>query len=166
MARSSKLQWIVGIVLIGSLVLFSFHFVYYGHDWNNVHMLAHDGRSWRLGWLIRSKPELAMKRDSMGTTPLHWVNGTSAKKQDSIIQLLIEHGADPNALDDTGSTPLHWAAFGGQMQTVKLLLQAGADPSIKNSNFETPLDSALARGHSEIADLLRKLSSPRPMDNS
>lgn len=148
---------IVGIVVTASFVLFFFHTVYFGRAWNDVHLLVQRGHSWRLGWLVRSNPQLVMERGLHGTTPLHWVAYTSGRQQESIIELLIAHGADPNARDDSGQTPLHAAAFEGELQAVKLLLQAGADPSIQDMTSETPLNQAVARGHTEIADLFRKI---------
>lgn len=42
-------------------------------------------------------------------------------------QILLEHGADPNALDRTRRTPLHRAARWGSPACALLLLDAGAD---------------------------------------
>ncbi len=165
MSRGNFLR-IVGIVVTASFVLFFFHTVYFGRAWNDVHLLVERGHSWRLGWLVRSNPQLVMERGPNGMTPLHSVAYTPGRQQEAIIELLIAHGADPNARADFGQTPLHVAAFEGELKAIKLLLQAGADPKIEDLTSETPLDAAVARGQNEIADLFRKIKGEQQLDDS
>jgi len=49
-----------------------------------------------------------------------------------IVRLLLEHSADPNALDERGRTPLHHAAT-HSIDSVKLLLAAGADAKARDA---------------------------------
>lgn len=165
MANRGNFLRIVGIVLTASLVLLLLYTVYFGRAWNDVQLLVQRGHSWRLGWLLRSNPQLVMERGPHGTTPLHWVAETTDQQQEAIIELLIKYGADPNARDDFGRTPLHWVAFEGHLHAVELLLQAGADPNIQDMTSETPLDQAEASGHTEIADLFRKIKGEQPLDD-
>jgi uncharacterized protein len=60
-------------------------------------------------------------RTSQGQTPLHYA---AAHGADSVVQLLLQRGADVNARDSAGCTPLMDA---GSLAVVKLLLAAGAD---------------------------------------
>jgi ankyrin repeat protein len=58
------------------------------------------------------------------------------------VKLLLDLGADVNAIDNNGDTPMHGAAYGAYPTVVKLLAERGADPQIwkeKNKFGRTPL---------------------------
>ena len=82
-----------------------------------------------------------------------------------ICKLLIQHGADLNALDYMEQTPLFAAADGGHADIVKLFLENGADPGHQNQHFgnnigRTPLLYMLERmrpGDSGKADTAQVL---------
>lgn len=46
--------------------------------------------------------------------------------------VLLDHGADINALGEDGDTPLHRAVAAGHEQMVKFLISRGADVNIRN----------------------------------
>ena len=57
-------------------------------------------------------------------------------------KMLLDLGADINAVDDNGDTPMHGAAYGAYPTVVKMLADRGADPKIwkeKNKFGRTPL---------------------------
>ena len=58
------------------------------------------------------------------------------------MRLLLQHGADVTALDDTHSTPLHLASSKGSAETVELLIQHGAFVNAQNEFRSTPLHLA------------------------
>ena len=58
------------------------------------------------------------------------------------VQLLIQHGADVTARDDTHSTPLHLASSKMCTETVDLLIEHGSDVNAKDANQSTPLHLA------------------------
>ena len=63
----------------------------------------------------------------------------------AVLQLLIDAGADPNAVNSDGDTALHKAAgcvLPNAAEVVLVLLNAGADPNAVNSDGETPLHQA------------------------
>jgi len=45
-----------------------------------------------------------------------------------VAEILIDNGAEVNAVDECGSTPLHWAAGDGRRDVAELLIQRGACP--------------------------------------
>ncbi len=46
-------------------------------------------------------------------------------------QILLEHGANPNCVDDQGVSPLHLAISSGHFQCAKQLLEKGADINLR-----------------------------------
>ena len=85
-----------------------------------------------------------------GAQPLHYAadgNPNAAtwdpSAQGATVTLLIEAGADPDALDRSGVAPLHRAVRTRSTGAVAALLAGGADPTLPNKSGSTPL--ALAR---------------------
>jgi ankyrin repeat protein len=83
------------------------------------------------------------------------------------VEILLKHGANPNARDATGNgVLLHWAAssFGAELtdqnlRIAELLLDHGADPNVRNPDGITPLDLAKRRLQ-ESADVNRMPGMP------
>ena len=61
------------------------------------------------------------------------------------MRLLIDHGADVAAQDETHSIPLHLAAFWCNVEAVRLLIEHGDDVTAQDGNHRTPLHLALLR---------------------
>lgn len=96
--------------------------------------------------LQRQKNIEAMKR-------FHSLQVAAYCGDSSVVQVLLQNGADPNA--ETGSLghPLYAAAYLGSIDTVTLLLEKGAD--LHRSGYAgTPLEVATCDGHVEIMRLL------------
>ncbi|KAI8712906.1 NACHT domain-containing protein [Fusarium sp. LHS14.1] len=83
-----------------------------------------------------------------GNSPLHTV--VAANRSLKAVQLLLNHGADPNQRDEIGYTPFHslihslyyYREKGDLEMTkpiIKLFLDNGADPEIRNKNGHTPM---------------------------
>jgi len=84
------------------------------------------------------------------------------------VEILLQHGADPNVRESHGNTPLHYAVWGVlDRNKMGLLLDHHADPNVRNDDGKTPLDyikASLAQSPApntkaslnEIADLLRE----------
>ena len=86
------------------------------------------------------------------TTPLHAAAGlgTTAPLEEAgteeeayeATKLLLELGADINAVDDNGETVMHGAAYGSFPSVIQLLAENGADPALwsqPNKHGWTPL---------------------------
>lgn len=73
------------------------------------------------------------------------------RDDEDAVKMLLEAGADVNALDSAGSSPLMWAAYSsenGSSHVVDLLLEAGADPMVANRRNETAYTWARWQGTS------------------
>jgi ankyrin repeat protein len=71
-----------------------------------------------------------------------------------IVELLLQHGANIEALDSMEQSALHWARRGNQLAVVRLLLSRGAAVDSCGLNYESTLHSAVAKGQLEICQLL------------
>jgi ankyrin repeat protein len=67
----------------------------------------------------------AVADNPMKVQPLH---SAAAANCDEIVELLLEHGADPNAKQASGSTSLDAARQNGNDALAELLIRAGANP--------------------------------------
>jgi ankyrin repeat protein len=71
-----------------------------------------------------------------------------------IAQLLLAHGADPNAKGFTGETALTIAAEHGHVEIVKILLVSGADMNAKTNHGDTALHYGSEFGHRDVVKVL------------
>lgn len=82
-------------------------------------------------------------RDVEGDTPLH----VMAWREDLYgAKILIEAGADVNAVGDMGETPLHVALTNENEELTELLLETGANPDIRSEFEETAREKAEKMG--------------------
>ena len=80
------------------------------------------------------------ERDSLGRTPLHLVAKHGADR--SVVEVLLERGADIEARDDFNDTPLHTAIAGDRLNVLVVLLENGADIQARSDYGDTPLHTA------------------------
>ncbi|MFC7373206.1 ankyrin repeat domain-containing protein [Fictibacillus iocasae] len=78
----------------------------------------------------------------------------SGRQPAELISLLIEHGADVNAIDSEGHKPIQTAAFEGNVEIAKRLLENGADPATDGGQGSA-VAIADKRGNEDFASLLR-----------
>ncbi len=80
---------------------------------------------------------------------LHWGDGCDERTIIRQLRLLLDHGADPNALGTffrgDGQRPLHVAVYQGWLAVMKLLVSRGADATLTNRAGKTPREAAQAR---------------------
>jgi RNA polymerase sigma factor (sigma-70 family) len=94
--------------------------------------------------LLQDDPQLLSAREVPGNhTPLHIA---AASGDAAVVELLLAHGADPNAIDESdNASPLHYAAERGWLECVKLLVEAGA-----NVNWDKTVHEASPLGWAVI----------------
>ena len=91
-------------------------------------------------------------RDCDGDTPLHVMAGRNDRVA---VEMLIEAGADINALGDMGETPLHVATRRESLLSMEALLFSGAKTNIKNE-FGENVQEAVKRKGGKIEKIFRK----------
>ncbi len=132
----------------------------WGGQENSVLSAVRDSDAARLTELLAAggSPE-ARDPNYMNATALM----LAAERDDiSCARLLLDGGADPDAVDQAGDTALNWAAYYGYAGTVNLLLEAGADPAL--TGHGNALEIALRRGHEDILlPLAKGLGSLQPV---
>ncbi len=112
--------------------------------------------------ILKERPMLNL-RDCRGQTPLHTaLSMASGINVETIVQMLLEAGADPNATRDDqdvterfGETPLFYAIQNRRYSMVPVLLEAGGDPNI-GSYRGTALHAAARAAEIECVKLLLK----------
>jgi ankyrin repeat protein len=87
--------------------------------------------------LLDAKADVNFREEKFGMTALHYAAATNDNT--TIAQLLLDHGADINAKDDTGTTPIFKAAFQSKRAMLKFLEEKGADLEARNNDGFTPL---------------------------
>jgi ankyrin repeat protein len=126
-------------------------------DYNLLHMVAWKGQ-WEVAQMLLEHEGvmkvLVRMRNKNGQTPLH----LAVQDADPMIaELLINFGADVDAMDNYDMSPLHWALKVCRNDaTAQLLLAHGANFLVSDSNGWTPLHSASRYDHPSIVELLLK----------
>ncbi|KAF5405807.1 hypothetical protein PHET_00675 [Paragonimus heterotremus] len=59
--------------------------------------------------------------------------------ENEILQLLLDHEADPNTATIEGNTALHACAYNNHKKCIETLLKAGADKTVRNKNGSTAI---------------------------
>jgi ankyrin repeat protein len=133
-----------------------------------LQIAVHSGEVDLVGRLLAENPELAAAnfeaRGGTGTA-LHFVTDWPGyfPNGPDIVHLLIDAGADPNALTTGGGTltpgpgsetPLHYAASTDDVDVAAALIDRGADLETPDGSIGTPLDNAVGYACWHVARLL------------
>jgi ankyrin repeat protein len=136
-----------------------------------VHIAATNRRPQVLKMLIEHNADIHV-RSIFGYSPLHLAASSTVPERDhvDVMQVLLDHGADPNALDDDNSTPLHhsswWqngniASRKGTVEGTRLLLKYGAIIDAEDNKGRTPLQLALEHGRHDMVACLKEHGATR-----
>lgn len=121
--------------------------------WPLLHLAAAFADEGTVRLLLDAGAEVAQVSNTpMRNQALHAVLALS--KDAGVTKLLIERGADVNAVQAAGYRPLHQAAVTGREDLVRLLLDSGADKTVRCDGGKTPAEYARERGHDALAAML------------
>lgn len=112
-----------------------------------------------LASLLSQHPGLVSEQIHDTRTPLYVVADWPGyfRAGPATVRLLIEAGADPNAVVTDGTqaeTPLHWTASSDDADVAEALIIGGADIETPGGTIGTPLDNAIGYGYWNVARLL------------
>jgi len=123
------------------------HYLYEGDT--SLHAAAAGYRKAIAQQLLKNGANVAAA-NRRGATPLHYAAdghpsspNWNPAAQAEMIALLIQAGADPNALDKSGVAPLHRSVRQRCASAVDSLLRNGASVQLKNKSGSTPLHLAV-----------------------
>ena len=147
-------------------------------------LAARGGRAWNRRGVPVLHGEAGNGQEYVETVRLLLIHGSSSSKgnkcgitalhkaakyeQNTIVELLLEHKADQNAVDDEGNTPLMSAVmsmYGKKDETMSLLLSYGAHLEERDIRGRNVLHYATEIGHhSAVEVLLQHNADPNATD--
>lgn len=80
-------------------------------------------------------------------------------KEVEIAKILVEAGADIHLKSKKGNTPLIWYSYSGYMEGIQYLVSIGASVNIKNSDGHTAYDIAEEFGHHKLLAYLKSIGA-------
>jgi ankyrin repeat protein len=118
---------------------------------------AAQGDAKRVNWLISAGSD---PRDST-CQPLHLA---ARYGHTDIVEMLLNEGADVNAIDTWNQTPLMESVWGGHEETARLLLSRHADLYRKDSHSGTVLWHSYLNNNLGLTRLLMRYGARRCLD--
>ncbi|MEZ4317480.1 MAG: ankyrin repeat domain-containing protein [Myxococcota bacterium] len=101
--------------------------------------------------MLDERPERIGLRDESGWTPLHHA---CYRDHVEVVVLLLERGADANAVAVGECVPIHMAATEGSAATIDALAAGGADLNIPDDTGVTALHYAALPGRLDVVEAL------------
>jgi ankyrin repeat protein len=92
--------------------------------------------------LLQAKPVINFKDEKNGMTALHYAAATTNTSTE-ICQLLLDHGAELDGIDNFGSTPIFKALYHNNMKLLGYLAERGAKLELQDNEGFTVLHRAV-----------------------
>ena len=95
-------------------------------------------------------------QDRSGEMPLHCA---ATVNNLAVAEVLLEHGANPNAKNENEATPVYYAVLSRHREFVELLVHSGANINVLNKSGISPLRSAVNSSNRTMTELLLSLGA-------
>lgn len=118
------------------------------HIGQSIHWAIDKNLEMAVAYLLHADPYAVEAASPRGWHPLHRAARHGLEK---CVQVLLQHGAEVDCLNNEGWTPLMFAARFDKTEIVQLLLEKGANRDITNDVGETALQLARTHGHRQTA---------------
>ena len=155
------------------------------HAQEDVFNVARNGSEKEIAQIYMETPEIINSKNKEGYTPfllacyngnievvkflitkVENINGESKygtplmaavyKRDEEVINILLNHKVDVNISDNKGTTALHYATMFNNTSIAKKLINAGAKSDIKDANGKTAFDYITSYKNEEILTLIKK----------
>jgi ankyrin repeat protein len=121
-----------------------------GDGWTALHLASGFATPDAVAVLLQGGASVdAVSENPQHNQPLHAAMALSRNPE--IVDLLLKHGAQPNAVQAGGFTALFSATAANRKDLAELLLAYGANAHLKSDADKTAADFARERGHSDLA---------------
>ncbi|KAK2855771.1 hypothetical protein Q5P01_004506 [Channa striata] len=130
--------------------------------WLAIHQAAWFGQDTCLKVLLSAQPGMINKRTDCGETALLIAVN---KDQLRCIEVLLEHGADPDITNYDKETPLYKACERNNAATVAMLLNHGVGVNTHCIHGCTALQEAVVHDNVEICEMLLKAGAKQNLTN-
>ena len=121
-----------------------------------LHTYCRGGKFKKVEGFIRTCSDLplrlAYRRGVFGYTPIH---EAASYGHSNVLELLLQHGGDPNCRANCGYTPLHVASSSGHVDCVRVLLANDADIICRDEYGKTPMQTAELSSKHGVLKVLR-----------
>ena len=111
--------------------------------------------------LINKVGETDIKDEDGNTLLMHAV----ARKNQSLIAMLLAEGASPNTMNKEGFAPIHLASSNGDDTAIHSLMISGANPNLKDKDGNTALMYAAKMGNANSVKLMMSLGGDPTITN-
>ena len=113
---------------------------YYGKTWPTAHLVAREGSLAMLRAIVRSY-ESSNRGKKLNDLLIIVISVNTNKECQSLVEWLIEIGADPNEQSEDGTRPIHVAVSQREVSILQVLLEKGARIDVVCNVHGSPLQA-------------------------